>query len=578
MRMHGLTLLAVAIVVAAVHGGAVDAALSHHDRLLVAVANGGADAGADGFTSLCDRVARLEAGFVGARSANYRWIGLILLAATAVAVGAAVRRLRTGEPADRTFPIDAGLIAAVVFAAAPLHVDSVASLSGHARLLAVLLLAVTVSACSGRPKLVLAALALAILAPLLGASEAAATWFERARSCAAWVAATAPPSLDGRAATAFRWSFGGIVLGAIAWSMLARRDVAGRLLATCGGGAAAIATTALAFSAENTIVGASIAVLPLAFLAAALGGGLDAVTRRGTAEIVALALVVFWVYSSINATGIMGPKRNEAVAPAELELILESLRGLDPRFERVVVLGLPPATPEADPAEAVIAASSAPWRRRARSAIPGVERAYAALPDGLLAPDAATVVVEWRAPHPFARRPGDWKLVPLLACREPSPRIQLVSPGAGDELTTKRPDTIEDDVAFEFDVAAGRPLANDEVFVFTAVWDGGRTPRGRDRVTGRVLARSVLATSSAPSGATRYRWRTSVRPGKGEDGVYFDDPDMSLAGKPMWWTVGIARGSEHAHGEDHADHDHAHGGGTVRSPHDVAQTRRVRFR
>ena len=180
----------VAVVVGAVHHGTLEAAVSHDDRLLVAAAAGGAALPED--ATLTQRIGTLEALPVGARSSNYRWIGLILLAIAATALGVAVRRVLPGRDDAGSLPVDAGLLAAAMFAAAPIHVDSTATLPGHVRLAGIALACVGVALARSDRRIVIAILAVACLAPVIGGEWT--RFGERFLAGSAWAAAPAAPA------------------------------------------------------------------------------------------------------------------------------------------------------------------------------------------------------------------------------------------------------------------------------------------------------------------------------------------------------------------------------------------------
>jgi hypothetical protein len=148
--------------------------------------------------------------------------------------------------------------------------------------------------------------------------------------------------------------------------------------------------------------------------------------------------------------------------------------------------------------------------------------------------------------------------------------VQLITPKPDATRILKRPTSLEEDMTFAFKVKSAC-LRTHEI-VFYGAYAGGFNPKGKQQLIARHLTPSVL-TAEQHEGWTTIHWRTSIRPGPGQDGIRFEDPDLDLSGKTLHWTVGLIPKEDVCETDQH--HHESHAGHSYASPTDIAHPRRL---
>ena len=316
-------------------------------------------------------------------------------------------------------------------------------------------------------------------------------------------------------------------------------------------------------------------------LAGLLAVSFDGAARRGSTEWIVLAVLLYMAFTGGNIVKEHCAVREERSRSLEIEAIVTSIKERVPdRVERLVVLGAPDA-PRGVPDISIPGRLRAPWSDRRLDIRVAEDGHYGRLPEELLIPGKHNLLCEWRPATMLTvrTRPKGWVLAPILGVpfELAGSGIRLTSPDPEAVIPLRRPNSIEEDYAFEFEVDPGFDLRPGEAFVFYGFYDGPRRPGGRDTLTTRRLRSSVLKRTVLPGGGARYIWRAAIRPAPGVDGVSLEHADLGLEGKKLWWTIGVARDAEHDEEKPHDDHS-KHGSATDRFfPMRVAQTRRIRF-
>ncbi|MEE9393943.1 MAG: hypothetical protein V3W41_15690 [Planctomycetota bacterium] len=590
---------------------------------------------------------QLEQLAFGASHASYMLWGLLLLAFAGATLGLAARRLaRRCDPGDRQIPLDIGLMTAALFPASALMADCVVSLPGHVILVACSTYALsTIIACRrptpitlGFVPLVLSLLfaetgglafltipivvlgarpdalgqasrqrGLAILAaalllarlselvlctPLSGARDVGEVSLGFIESLWRNASALAVPvssetGLGERALLAHRISFAGTLLALVVWGHFCGRPGQRRVAL------AAFATMVICLLIAGRSLGISSTygdIRTLAFanigLCLFLALGIDAAAKRGNRELIALGLLVFLIYSHLNAAQELRQSRDSEVFPEEYRLVVENLNKVPEDIDGLLLLGVDAKFPRAQWAKALPAEARRPWFSRDLVLRARAEGHVNRLDAALFADKGKTLICEWRPQVMWAAstRPKGWIISPLVASPSSgieTQRLRLVSPAPEAELELRVPGTIEEDMTFVFETAPDFELRENSVFVFYGIYEGGRNPRGRSQLTARPLVPRVLKKSEGQDGWVRWSWRTSIRPEEGHDGVRFEDRDLELAGKPFYWTVGVAplaptpNSGKIAPG--HVNHAHDASMSSRVYPVSVAQTRRIYF-
>jgi hypothetical protein len=634
-----------ALVAGALHFGALDQMVSGADQARVAgFEPGGATAGLGGAgeRDLGPLIYRLQGLLFGDSHRLYALSGLLLLIAVATLAGTATSRLaREAEAPSRSLPLAAGAVTAGLMAAHPLGADLVAQLPGQVTSLALIVFLALLHRGARRPEivtlfvlpllaslifretlglgflllplvLVLArphtqaslvtrrgALALGLLAFGLrvgfeiwqgwpqGARDvgAATTGFlPRLLESARWLFVPAAAGPEGLAPV---WiaSFGLplLLIFGLGWAGLGadrrRASLAGLVL--LGGG---LALSALSAPPDASGGDLRILALPLLGLAIWLGLAADAAARRGPGELVVIALLAFFVYSSFNVCSDWRQRREHEVFGPEYQAVTAEIdRVAAQGAERLAIHGLE-NEPRAAWSRSLPARHLKPWGRGGLQLSAWAAGDVAAIRAELLPEAGGIILAEWWPATILAaaRRPQGWRLLPVFVAPREDPEaapIRLVSPAPESRQALRRPERIEDDTTFVFESAPGWQLPKDCLFAFYSIYEGGLNPRGRGEVRARPIVPSTLVSRPGPNGWTRHSWRPSIRPEDGHAGVRFENPDLGAEG-PFVWTIGAVRlAGEGAAGipSGHLGHLHDRAAIGVTRPFTLAQTRRVHF-
>lgn len=332
------------------------------------------------------------------------------------------------------------------------------------------------------------------------------------------------------------WTIGLSAIGVVAFVLLQSPPTADHPDSVIGLGAAFLTTLVLATSLARTNV-------------------------RSNRESVAFGLVFAWLalsFVAASARRAVGPGADDLAEVERIRSQLDEIKNVD-----AVALFCAPTRPGAlAPSSWIKASTAEPFGRRQFDLDVVGEGRLSDRIGPLFASERRTMLAEWKPVVPGATdRAKAWTIAPFLGVDRgvASQKIELVAPVDRAYGKTARPTTIDDDMTFVFAVEPGVLLDEDAAVVFYSYWDGGSKPRGRQELTSRILAPGVLEKRPRADGKVECRWRTSVRPGEGHDGVPFDDPDLELDGKTMLWTIGIVHGhglndgcpDGHDHGHDH---------------------------
>ncbi|MEZ6194170.1 MAG: hypothetical protein R3F20_00345 [Planctomycetota bacterium] len=383
-------------------------------------------------------------------------------------------------------------------------------------------------------------------------------------------------------------SFLGPIAALAIWGHLGARPGARRVVIAVAT-LAAWGLSVAAIAPAPTATGGDVRILGLAALglAAFLGLAVDAAARRGPAEIVVLALLAFLVYSGGNAASDLRARRAAECFPPEWQAVRPEIdRAIANGARNLAIHGLAADAGRVDWASGLAGAELPPFgpgRARIRA---WAEDELGAIDPALLVPgDPPLSVLEWwpRSLAVAARRPQGWGLAAVFRSPGGDPAaspIRLVAPENEARITLRRPETIEEDMTFVFETIPGYELPPQSAFAFYSLYSGGLNPRGRGEIRARPIVASSLVAERLPSGAMRYRWRPSIRPEEGHDGVRFEDPDLGVANRPFLWTIGVVRLGGEASPEipsGHSGHLHDRAAIGVHAPVELAQTRRIRF-
>ena len=395
-----------------------------------------------------------------------------------------------------------------------------------------------------------------------------------------------PVRLTDEAARAVAFTWAGILAGFAIWGHFTGRPARRIALTMIGTVVAGLLVVALSdwpldLHLEDTHI-LAVAALGLAgFIAICIWSTL----RNPRGVMLVVALFVLLTYTARNAVEEAIVVRATRTAPAIGRAITASIAGLSSEFDRVVVLGIPAPSPRAAIGADVTARFRAPWGTpRRHELVIGETGHYDTLPANLLgdATDAAhAVIVEWRPTSMIAmgRPPHGWRLVPLLERTEEttSSGLRLISPAADARVPLRRPETVDDDYAFVFEV--DRPLTKTDRVVFYGFYDGPLGPDGRDRLTVRTIDAASVEILPPTATGVRYRWRPAVRPGPGREGITLEHPALGLANRDLHWTIGIVPVDEEEAAADHPEmaEEHAEHVADRRRPSRLAPMRRVRF-
>ncbi len=468
--------------------------------------------------SVPEGLAALERGLFGGREATYLAWGLLLLAFVVWSLQRTLERL---APSTRRrllgLPLPTSLVAGVVLVSRPEAMAAAGSVAGHGALLAVGAGLILVHGLADRG----GAIALAGLALV--------PWLVPEGPEFGWVGAHVSPfDALGSGPTPADWS-------AMTWSLVLPPALV--FLFSLGASGRWRSVGLLALLAGTIPISG---VVPAAVAAGVMATWTARSGRFPTLMTLALMLCVFLAYTRFNErrTALV----DRAPLAAEGRAILGDIEKLDTDWRDLLVLGVPD---DAKTLETLRARVLAPWTATPRQVIWARDGHWEDdLPSDLFAGGSRRLLLVWAPPSLAAavRRPRGWRLEPRVVGRR-APRgrgpARLVAPRAGARIPVRNPKSLEEDLSFTFEIREEQMAG--ATIVFHGFYDGGWSPRGRRLFERRPLSPSVLETLPGPEGWRRLRWRTSVRPGPGENGLPFDDPELGLAGRSFWWCIGIER-------------------------------------
>lgn len=560
----------------------------------------------------------VETAVAGTSPLLWSMIGWVLLALVATLWGLAASRLMSDQSST---PIvrSAGLWTAISLAAIPAGYDCIVSPAGHVVLSMALLAALSLHGALLWPNLftqlvlpialgltlhpicspvffligpltlffgsktkarlltrraVVIAFSLALVAWLwrLGAAEAAPPLQDTLDAAAAGPAETMIRSLTALLSPAplvdsDSWSlwvgicFGAsIILTGILGHFAARGTGRGLALSALGLVALAFGMTLFRPALPESLLCGRDLLAGMLGLALFFGVAARALTRTSWGWVVPFSLLVIMVGAGSLCVRQQATYRLDILASPELNALKDQIQHLRQNIDapEIVVIG---AENSDIPGlrEAFVASTLPPFQE---SGSPLLRAVSAHSKSDLLTHGKNTLIVDWRPSNLAfaAARPKGWVLAPTLlhspANAEDSP-IRLIAPAQDASRVLRRPETLDEDMSFTFEVR--EPFLRSHELVFYGFYAGGFNPNGKQQLTGRILAPSVLS-GVQKDGWTQVTWRTSIRPGPGQDGVRFEDPDLRLSGKTLFWTVGIIPKQEpcekdHNHEETHAHQD-----------------------
>ncbi|MCA9320956.1 MAG: hypothetical protein KDB53_09485, partial [Planctomycetes bacterium] len=323
-------------------------------------------------------------------------------------------------------------------------------------------------------------------------------------------------------AASFLTAIGGLVVGGLIVGSAAQRT---RIVSL------ALAALALSMAFPQAYA------LSAAWLALTLAASAMALRHPGPREVMTGALLVFLAYTSVNAAR----ERLHALKSHEHELgvIQAQLDNLPDDLDDLLLLGVPD---HHGYRAALIADTSHPFSATPRRLRVAHEGHWERLGDDLLDGGDRRLILEWGPINLLTagQRPEGWRLVPRLRGSNSvgdDSGIRLLEPTNGIRIPVAAPRRLDEDLAFVFEIAAPPAPATLPALVFYGFHEVAFGPKSREFGV-RRLEPAVLEELEGSPGWRRLRWRTSVRPGPGEDGLAFDDPDRGLAGHSFWWTVG----------------------------------------
>ena len=461
-------------------------------------------------------LASLERGLFGGREPLYLAFGLVLLTFVAWGLQRTVERL---APATRGalfgLPMPTSVVAAVIFLSRPETMAAAGSIAGHAALLVAGVGLILANRWTDRGGVF-------VLAGLAGLA-----WLVPESSRFGWVGPTSTPMTD--ITTGFAPGDG----SPMTWSLLLPPILLFLFSLRESGRWRSLGFLVL-------LVGTSwiSGIVPAAVAAVGMTTWVSETRRFPTLHTLALMLVVFLVYTRFNERRLT--LRAAAPLKAEQQAILSDIDKLNEEWRDLLVLGVPE---DAETAQGLRARVLAPWTPTPRQVLWARDGHWSDdLPLDLFAGGARRLVLVWAPPSLAAslHRPRGWRLEPRVVGRRPphgEGPLRLVAPETGHRIVVRTPKTLDEDLSFTFEVREER--LEGATLLFHGFYDGGWSPRGRRLFERRQLVPSVLEPLPAPEGWRRFRWRTSVRPGPGEDGLPFDDPELGLAGHGFWWCLGI---------------------------------------
>ncbi len=459
----------------------------------------------------------LERGLFGGRERAYLAFGLLLLALAAWSLQRVVERI---APATRSslfgLPVPTSLVAGAIFLSRPEAVAAAGSVAGHAALLVAGVGFILIHRLAERGGVFVAA------------GLASLPWLVPQSSDFGWVGPHASPVAD-LATTGLapgEWS-------PMTWSLLLP-PIFLFLFASRESGRWRTVGLLLLLAGTCRLSG----IVPAAVAAGVMATWAARTRRFPTLQALALMLVVFLVYTRFNER--RSTIRAAAPLKAEGQAILGDIAKLNADWRDLLVLGVPD---DEETLEELRARVRAPWTSTPRQVLWARDDHWDEdLPSDLFAGGSRRLLLVWAPPSLAAslHRPRGWRLEPRVVGRRPphgAGPLRLIAPKTGARIVVRNPKTLDDDLSFTFEVREER--LEGATLTFHGFYDGGWSPRGRRLFERRVLAPSVLEALPAPPGWRRFRWRTSVRAGPGEDGLPFDDPELGLADQSFWWCLGI---------------------------------------
>ena len=373
------------------------------------------------------------------------------------------------------------------------------------------------------------------------------------------------------------------------------------ILALAGRRAGALPLVGAALVAAGAVLGVQIQPVPCIGIDARTGllsglglaimatAALPRLPKSSNRELAGWAAFILWIGSSVLAGRAVRDLTRAETDLGEVDAVAAELTRIPTHVEEIFVTGIRPGGSKTAPIAFLTAAVLESGRRPSPSLRTLVEGRFSDLRGDLLVPGKRNLIASWRPASlaALASRPRGWTLVPLIGIEASAldGRLELVAPPPEARLSTAPPKSLEEDVTFIWKIRPGSDLHTDDRFVFYGLYDGPWSPGGQASVAARPLAESVLERTLQADGSLDVKWRTSIRPGPGAEGLPFDDSDLGIAGRTFWWTVGIVHG---ASSTDEHDHKHASGGqppadADAKNPADphfpesVAQFRRATF-
>ncbi len=349
----------------------------------------------------------------------------------------------------------------------------------------------------------------------------------------------------------------------------------GRRTALMGGGLTVLALLHATFgdALPDSLLGGR--ALMTGGLGIALGAGISAtvLSRTSLGWIAPCSFLVMIAGSSSLSVRQQVLLRPSADNSRELTALIEQIRPLrgSTVLDEVLLVGIG-STDNRYLSDALIASQRPPFADSTSPRFRALPSGYTRVP--LLAEEGRTLVLDWRPSNlaSVSTRPNGWILAPLLVANSPDSNspIALLKPAQDAERVLGRPQTLESDMTFSFKVKSACLRTHDVVFY--GAYEGGFNPNGKQQLTARRLSPSVL-TAIEKAGWTTIHWRTSIRPGPGQDGVRFEDRDLGLAGQTLHWTVGLVPKPETCEVDGH--HHDNHESHEFTAPTDIAAPRRL---